>query len=300
MPPISIPPWLAEAARLEHREGWLAELPGRVAELAERWSLEVGEPFLPGGQTAWVAPVQDADGRELVLKAGWTHPEALHEAAGLAEWAGDGCVLLEASLELGDTTALLLERCRPGTTLRALDEDQQDLVISGLLRRLWRRPEPGHPFRPLAAMCDYWADRYENRYVDHDANRPADERRGSDPGVERAGIALLRELPRTASRQLLLCTDLHAGNVLAAEREPWLVIDPKPYLGDPTYDALQHLLNCERRLRSDPGGLVRRIAGLADLDPDRLSLWLFARCVQQRPSPGWEWLDEVVAQLLPA
>lgn len=35
----------------------------------------------------------------------------------------------------------------------------------------------------------------------------------------------------------LLCTDLHAGNVLAAGRESWLATDPKPYLGDPTYDA---------------------------------------------------------------
>ncbi len=55
---------------------------------------------------------------------------------------------------------------------------------------------------------------------------------------------------------MLLATDLHAGNVLRAEREPWLVIDPKPFVGDPTYDALQHMLNCDDRLRADPVGLV--------------------------------------------
>jgi streptomycin 6-kinase len=52
-----------------------------------------------------------------------------------------------------------------------------------------------------------------------------------DPGLARAGIALFRELPTTADRQVLLCTDLHGDNVLAARREPWLVIDPKPYVG---------------------------------------------------------------------
>ena len=55
-------------------------------------------------------------------------------------------------------------------------------------------------------------------------------------------------------------------NVLAAQREAWLVIDPKPYVGDPTYDALQHLLNCDRRLHADPHALARRIADLLGLD----------------------------------
>jgi streptomycin 6-kinase len=95
-----------------------------------------------------------------------------------------------------------------------------------------------------------------------------------------------------------LCTDLHAGNVLAAEREPWLAIDPKPYVGDPTYDALQHLLNCEERLRADPRELARRMAGLLDLDAERLLLWLFARCVQE--SASWPPLLEVARGIAPA
>ena len=47
-----------------------------------------------------------------------------------------------------------------------------------------------------------------------------------DPGLARAGIALFRALPQSAGRQVLLCTDLHGDNVLAARRAPWLVIDP--------------------------------------------------------------------------
>jgi streptomycin 6-kinase len=34
---------------------------------------------------------------------------------------------------------------------------------------------------------------------------------------------------------VVISTDLHAGNVLGAEREPWLAIDPKPFVGDPAY-----------------------------------------------------------------
>jgi streptomycin 6-kinase len=118
-----------------------------------------------------------------------------------------------------------------------------------------------------------------------------------DPGIARDGIALFRSLPATAERTALLCTDLHASNVLAAEREAWLVIDPKPYVGDPTYDALQHILNCER-LHDDPLGLVQRMAGLLDLDAERLLLWLFARCVQDSPTfPG---LADVARRIAPA
>lgn len=85
--------------------------------------------------------------------------------------------------------------------------------------------------------------------------------------------------------------------MLAAEREPWLVIDPKPYVGDLTYDVLQHMLNCDKRLRADPGDFVARMADLASLDAGRLRLWLFTRCVQE--SPEWPALGEIAVLIAP-
>jgi streptomycin 6-kinase len=85
-------------------------------------------------------------------------------------------------------------------------------------------------------------------------------------------------------RSVLLCTDLHAENVLAAEREPWLAIDPKPFVGDPAYDPVQHMLNCGGPLASDPAGLARRMAELCEVDPERVRRWLFARCAQESPN----------------
>ena len=79
-------------------------------------------------------------------------------------------------------------------------------------------------------------------------------------------MELLRNLPRTAQRNVVLGTDLHAGNVLAAEREPWLVIDPKPYVGDPAYDPVQYMLNNPGRLISDNDRFIGRIADLAGVD----------------------------------
>lgn len=108
----------------------------------------------------------------------------------------------------------------------------------------------------------------------------------------------MRSLPATTDRQVLSCTDLHAGNVLAATREAWLMIDPKPYVGDAHYDVVQHLLNCDERLHSDPVDLTRRVADLAGLDPDRVRLWLFARCIQQ--SSNWPTpLTEIARRIAP-
>lgn len=256
------------------RRDWVAALPGVVGELVARWSLELGEPFQPGGQSAWVAPARDPAGRDLVLKVGWRHDEAADEAASLRAWAGQGAVLVHDSYAWASTSALLLERCRPGTTLAvSLAEPEQDVVVAGLLRQLWRASPADYSFRSLQDMCDAWAEQFWERF----SASPG----ALDPGLARAGMELFTSLPGTADRRVFLCTDLHAGNVLAAQRRPWLVVDPKPYVGDPTYDALQHLLNCDERLTVDPPGLIRRMADLLELDEARLTLWLFARCVQE-------------------
>jgi streptomycin 6-kinase len=289
----------------EERHAWLAALPEVIRQARERWSLTIGEPFQPGGQTAWVAPARDGAGADLVLKVAWPHPEAAHEADGLRAWAGSGAVRLHAAHDFGPSRALLLERCRPGTELSARPEPEQDTVIATLLRRLWIQPGPGHPFATLDQMCQRWAEQSERILAAGQQQQqptlaaPAAPAAlaALDPGLVRVGLALFRELPATADRQVLLATDLHAGNVLAAAREPWLVIDPKPHVGDPAYDPLQHMLNCDDRLRSDPRGLARRMAGLLSLDPDRVLRWLFARCVQE--SADDPALAEVARQIAP-
>jgi len=290
---VTVPRHLAEeAARPGHdamRE-WLATVPALVTEFERRWSLQVDEPFQPGGVAAWVAPARDRAGRDLVLKIGWPHFEALHEADALQAWNGQGAVRVYERATVDGTTALLIERCRPGTTLASQPQAEQDVVVAGLLARLWCAPAAGHPFRTLQFMCDAWADGYERK-----AARSAVT---LDSGLARDGITLFRSLPATAERDVLLVTDLHAGNILQAEREPWLVIDPKPFTGDPTYDALQHILNCDDRLRADPVSLVRRMAGLLDLDAERLQLWLFARCVQE--SPHWPGMADVARRVAPS
>jgi streptomycin 6-kinase len=103
-------------------------------------------------------------------------------------------------------------------------------------------------------------------------------------------LRLFKELTRNTTEMVLLATDLHAGNVLRAEREPWLVIDPKPFVGDPAYDATQHLFNCRPRLRSDPRRTIRSFADLIGVEAEHVWLWTFARAAAE-PRDDWNDCD---------
>jgi len=280
---LTIPPRLTTAcSTAPERAGWLARLPGVVADLAERWSLVLGEPF-DTAQTncAWVAPAVRSDGANAVLKLGMPHFEGEHEIRGLRFWNGDPMVrLLEADEELG---AMLLERCEPGTSLRDESGSKQDVVVARLLTRLWRAPAPPHAFRPLATMLQYWSEETE-----------AASTRWQDPGLVQEGLGLFRDLLLGAPRSVLLATDLHAGNILRAQREPWLAIDPKPFVGDPAYDATQHLLNCQRRLGSEPDGTIKGFSDLLEVDHERVRACTFARAAAE---PRDDWKDDPLSDL---
>jgi streptomycin 6-kinase len=283
---LIIPERLAATCRgTPERRAWLELLPNTIRELQDKWSLSLAAPF-DGNEVscAWAAPAVLRDGTRAVLKLGMPHMEGQHEIQALRFWDGDPTVhLLEAD---DDRNAMLLERCEPGTVLRHLPEPEQDVVIAALLRRLWRTPAAPHPFHPLAAMTAYWANA-----------TMADAAKWPDAGLVQAGLRLFAELPRTSPTDVLLATDLHAGNVLQAQREPWLVIDPKPFVGDPAYDATQHLFNCAGRMRADPLATIRRFADLLEVDYERTRLWMFARLAAE-PRDTWDDDSLALARLL--
>jgi streptomycin 6-kinase len=272
----------ALCATTAERAGWLARLPRTLCDLRERWAITLDDPFdHEDARSAWVAPATLANGERAVLKIGMPHMEADHEIEGLRFWNGEPTVNVIASDDrLG---AVLMERCEPGTSLRAAPETGQDVILAGLLRRLWRAPAAPHPFRPLAVMLSQWSE--ETR---------AGADRWPEPGMVRDGLQLFDELSRPAPGDVLLATDLHAGNVLRARRDAWLVIDPKPFVGDPAYDATQHLLNCPGRLRRSPDRTIDRFADLLGVSAERVGLWTFARLAAE---PRDDWSDEETLDL---
>ena len=271
----------ANCRKSSERMAWLERLPSMLHEVQRKWSLALDAAFDSDEVScSYVAPVSRADGTPAVVKLGMPHMEGRDEIQGLRFWDGSPTVrLYEADDDLG---AMLLERCTPGSALRMLPEPEQDAVLSDLLRHLWREPPPANGFRPLSALTDHWSKKTLERVEEW-----------PDAGLVRAGLRLFEELPRNAPRKVLLATDLHAGNALRAKREPWLVIDPKPFVGDPAYDATQHLFNCQPRLLADVDGTIRSFAGRLGVDPERVRLWMFARASAE-PRDDWsspDWVE---------
>ena len=276
---------MRNAASTEARIDWLRRLPRLLSDLAARWELRVAEPFdSRDAGVAWVAPAVRANGESVVLKIPLPHMEGEQEVAGLRHWAGDPVVRVFESDEA--TGAMVLERCLPGTSLRECPSEEQDLVVATMLRRLWRPRGSVDAFRPLSYMIDAWA-----------TESAAQSDKWPDRGLVQYGLQIMREFSRPNTRDVLLGTDIHAGNVLRARREPWLVIDPKPFVGDPAYDATQHLMNCAERLTAEPKRTIEAFAARLELDSRRVQAWLFAR-IAAEPRDLWTESSQRLARAL--
>jgi streptomycin 6-kinase len=185
-----------------------------VHACTERWGLELEEPF----EYAFASLAVPAG--DVVLKIQFPDRESEHEAEALRVWDGEGAIrLLDYDVEFH---ALLLERARPGTPLYEAGQDTALDVTIGLLPRLWK--PVGAPFRPLAEEAAWWSDHLAEEW--EQAGRPF-ERKLLDTALD-----ALRTLASTQGEQVLVHQDFHAQNILRAEREPWLVIDPKPLAGE--------------------------------------------------------------------
>ena len=271
-------PVVATVNQYDDGPAWLAGLPRVVEELRERWSLRLGAPF-HGGSCSWVAPASTADGEPAVLKVTWPHREAMGEAEGLRLWSGRGAVLLLN--EDREHLAVLIERCEPGTTLAESDQltpDRRLLIGAQLLYELWSATPPEQTgLEPLADVTAEWADLVEARMARFKPD--------FDPGLVALGARLLRELPRSAERQVIVHGDVNPGNILAAQRKPWLVIDAKPMIGDPAYDVWPLISQVDDPFAHDGAQRVLTermslVAGMVGEDARRLAAWALAREVE--------------------
>lgn len=267
------------------RPQWISALPSAIDDAAARWSLSIGEPFQPGGYTSWVAPVIAPDGTDAVLKITAPETETRDEPLLLRHLEGHGAVRLLDHYDAGDSSVLLLERLRPGLCLGdVLPEAECDPIVAAILKTLWDMTVDEIPLRPLSDMTSFWAGEYR-----------AAPTAGLDPELARLGIDLFESLPLSSPDRTVLGTDVHQENILSSGSR-WVLIDPKPYVGDRNYDLTQYLVNCAR-LHTDPLALVGRMAALCDLDAAALRLWTFARCVQE--SAEFPELIPVCADLAP-
>jgi streptomycin 6-kinase len=195
--------------------------------------------------------------------------ESVHEAEALRFWDGRGAVKLLAHDP--ECRALLIERCVPGTQLGAEYDDEALAIAAELMRRIWRGPSDDVAWRRLEVEAERWLVELPARYERH--GRPVERQ------VLDAGLEALRTLGPTQGNVVLCHQDLHGGNILGAEREPWLAIDAKPIVAEPAYDTVAIVR--DRLPRERPLREIRRrldaLADLLDLDRERMRGWGIAK-----------------------
>ena len=261
----SVPAQLEWLKSSDRGRVWLRQLPDAVEESAAHWRLRLGEPF-PYAFTSLAVPGRLDDGTDVVLKVRFIDRETEGEPLALRTWDGDGAVRLLG--EYSPRDALLLERCIPGTPV---PPELGLRVMQDLLPRLWK-PVTAPPFRSLAEEAAHWAARMKASWVE--SGRPFSET------LVDAALDAIGNLAPSQGEQVLLHQDLHGGNVLAAQREPWLVIDPKPLVGEREF-GLAPVIRSSELGHSRRHVLTRldRLTAELGLDRERARLWCLAQTV---------------------
>lgn len=253
---------------------WIARLPALVAELLDRWELE-RDGGTGSGEASLMVPVRRADDTRAALRLQLPREETAAALIGLRAWNGDGIVRLLA--QDPESGAMLLERLDGSRSLATVEDDDAAMnVLAGLLARLHAVPAP----EGLRGLGDIARDML--------AAVPAAVTALPDPADQRrlhgwaSGVAELVGEPGDR----MLHWDLHYDNVLAADREPWLAIDPEPLVGDPGFDLWPALDTGWERLQAtgDVPRLLRRrfdlLTEALGLDRQRAVGWTLARLLQ--------------------
>jgi streptomycin 6-kinase len=248
---------------------WVERLPERTAGLLDEWAL-APDGWSMHGYCSLVVPVRTSDGQAAVLKIAFEgDEESEHEHLVLQHWAGRGAVrLLRADPH---RRAMLLERLHH-EDLTGLDDLEACEVVAALYPRLHLTALP--QLRTLTSYVAQWSAALATM----PRNAPVPRRM-----VEQARSLAQDLVADAASTGVIVHGDLHYLNVLAADREPWLVIDPNPMSGDPHYELAPMLWNRMDELADAVRAGVRRrfhtLVDAAGLDEARARDWVIVRMV---------------------
>jgi streptomycin 6-kinase len=270
--PFEIPAEFAEPRPWQPDwQPWLDDLPRLVHDIVAEWELAYdGAPM--HGVCALVVPVRMSDGRPAVAKFSWPHEEEEHEYVYLQALHGSGAALLYRADPRRHV--MLLERLHP-RDLRSVADDVEACEITALLYPRLHIPAMSQ-LRTLTSYVARWTDGL--RCLPRDAPIP---RRLVEQTIS-LGDDFVAD---AASDGVAIHCDLHFENVLAGDREAWLMIDPKPMSGDPHYEVSPLLWNRWDEI-TDSGDVRRAVrrrfhatVDTAGLDEARARDWVVVRMI---------------------
>lgn len=269
---------------------WLNDLPQIIEELSEKWQIKAEKPF-ENLSYNYVAPCVFTDGSEAVLKTALplNNPEIFDEVNYLQIQNGKG-----AAKVLGfdaENRAMLLEKLNPGKNLKEIfagNEQAAVEIAADLIKKLCRKPPDDTEFVLLETWFENFFKRAGNTEFPQEYLRKTQE--------------IFYEF-NNSSQKFLLHGDLHHENILSAEREPFLVIDPKGIIGEIGFETSAFLNNHAYWLADDLNlreKLIKAVAHFSEsleIEPRDLYKWAFAQMVLSTwwtfEDGGQNWREEL-------
>ena len=251
---------------------WLVRLPDIVDRCARRWDLAIGGMLKPLTYNFLVGAWR-VDHCQVVVKICPPHGEFVSQQMALRHFAGRGAIQLIDYDER--ESVLLLERCVPGTSLYHRPDAAAIEIAGSIMRRLWKPPHAAVNCSTLAG----WGEGFTRLRQHFDGPGPF------PPALLERAEQRFTALRTSDDDYVLLHGDLHHGNILAAEREPWLAIDPKGVIGIPAYEPATFIINETAeavRATNLHRFLTRRVDALAEtagLDRIEVREWAIAHAV---------------------
>jgi len=238
--------------------------------------LALGEPYPDVYPGNFVCRCTLPDGTKAVIKAEPDRDDGDEFVSGIeamVQYGGRGVVrLLELSRE---DRVVLMERVTPGDTLWREPIDRALDAVATVMHKLRMAPPAHHTFPEVRAYRHAWSHH----------TRLYSGRGPIETDLFDIGEKLFIELCDSSAAPVVLHGDLHFGNVLSADRESWLAIDPKGVIGEPCYEVGDVFRNRVDELfeAPDPVQAMRRrvevVADLTGFDRERIRMWALAQAV---------------------
>jgi streptomycin 6-kinase len=215
----------------DSRKIWLDSLPSLIEKISLQWNLHDLKPLPKGfagnvvfmGEQKGTNPLGGERVRPIVLKLGYNSAAMHREVEALDFYRDNGCVQLFDVDE--ECKALLLERIIPGTPLKSLFPQHDELALTiaaQVMQKLHAVPlsTTTHQFPPIAE----WLHALHTDWPSLQHHLPK-------------ARTLAAKLLHTQGKQVLLHGDLHHENILLGNNNEWIAIDPKGVVGEALYEV---------------------------------------------------------------
>jgi len=254
---------------------WLDELPQIIKKYEQKWSIRTFPPF-PLSYN-YVCPAETFDKKSVVLKISFpNNTEFATEIEALQSFNHAVSIrILEIDLE---SSAVLLERATPGTRLREVVSQSEQVHIASQVIGSLHKPVTTHSLALFPSISD-WAqvfDRYTTKYSLETGPIPKK--------IFSLGESIFKEFMQDKKEHVVLHGDLHSDNILLSERG-WLVIDPKGVIGEREFELGAYLRNPYYDLPEDSdhkkieADRISQFSEELDFDRERIRGWALACAV---------------------